>query len=142
MDIDDLIGLPFKINTRGPDSYDCYGLCQEVQWRRGFLLPDFETPESVKMRLAILNKITSENKFVERISKPEAYSIVVFDLRLLARIHVGVVLEDCRKFLHAMGFKRRVCINRLSQFPYHGRVWGYFRPICKINNREKCQIQM
>ena len=31
LDIDDLLGVPYKVHGRGPDSYDCYGLVIEVE---------------------------------------------------------------------------------------------------------------
>ena len=37
---DDLIGIPYKENGRGPDGYDCYGLVLTVCHRLGIDLPD------------------------------------------------------------------------------------------------------
>lgn len=37
----DLIGVPFKVRGRGPDSFDCYGLVMEMSRRDGIVIPDF-----------------------------------------------------------------------------------------------------
>ena len=39
MDYNDLIGLPFQDEGRGPYGYDCYGLLVEVYRRNGVILP-------------------------------------------------------------------------------------------------------
>jgi len=39
--VQDLIGKPYQRGARGPDAYDCWGLCVEVYRRGGIDLPDF-----------------------------------------------------------------------------------------------------
>jgi len=39
---DDLIGKPYLENGRGPDGYDCYGICMEACSRIGVALPELK----------------------------------------------------------------------------------------------------
>lgn len=38
----DLLNKPFKLNGRGPEFFDCYGLYLEVNKRLGNIIPDIE----------------------------------------------------------------------------------------------------
>jgi hypothetical protein len=40
-DVQDLIGKPYAHGARGPDAFDCWGLCAEVYRRAGIELPDW-----------------------------------------------------------------------------------------------------
>lgn len=42
----DLIGAPYRLNARGPDAYDCYGLIIELHRRRGVQLPDYRARDN------------------------------------------------------------------------------------------------
>lgn len=42
INIDDLIGLPYITNGRGPNGYDCYGLAIEVEKRFGHVWKNIE----------------------------------------------------------------------------------------------------
>ena len=39
--IDDLLGVPYKLNGRTKNGFDCYGLLIEVEKRFNHILPDF-----------------------------------------------------------------------------------------------------
>jgi len=39
-DIDDLLGLPYRKDARGPDAYSCLGLVLEVYRRAGHPIPE------------------------------------------------------------------------------------------------------
>ena len=40
LDINDLLGKPYKAHARGPEAFDCYGLVIEVEKRLGHTMPD------------------------------------------------------------------------------------------------------
>jgi len=120
-----LIGKKWKKGGRGPNEFDCYHLVREVQQRRGFYLPNIETPESIKMRLAMFEKFSSE--YAEPIDKPEPFCVVVFDARLFYSLHIGVILEDCRSFIHAATYIKRVRIDKLKSILWKNRIFGYYR---------------
>lgn len=118
-----IIGKRFKINGRGPDEFDCYGLVKEIAKRRGYYLPQQDTPEGIKLRLAMFDKISSE--FTEPIDTPEPWAIVVFDKGRLGRLHIGVVLENCEQFLHAD--RKGVRISRLSSPGFLRKIAGFYK---------------
>lgn len=124
----DLVGLPFKLGAQGPKEYDCYSLVKEIAHRRGFFLPVVNTPDDIELRLKLLESIS--NEYTELIVKPEPFCIVIFDLGPFGKIHCGIVLADCRQFIHSAAFIKRVRIDRLSSYPFRGRIFGFFR-LCK-----------
>ena len=77
VDINDLIGKTYKEKGRGPDSYDCYGLCMEVSRRIGVELP--------KLR----DLLEHEFKLIE---KPETGAIVLIEAANTR--HVGIMLDN------------------------------------------------
>jgi len=126
----DLIGKPFKDNGKGPDGYDCYGLCQEVYKRIGKALPDFDysfsTHASPETAEAINFMIKKEHNNFKKIEKPEPYCIVTFCIVPPFISHIGVVLDDCVKFIH-ISRRNAVVIDRLTSVHWQGRIRGYYK---------------
>ena len=52
VDVNDLIGKPYRLGGRGPDAYDCWGLVREVLRRMlpGQALPDWASDQMSKDR--------------------------------------------------------------------------------------------
>ena len=119
----DLVGRKFKIDGRGPTEYDCYGLILELAKRRGFFLPEQNTPEGIEMRMKMFEAISSE--FTEPIDKIEPWAVVVFCKGRLGRLHVGTALQDCRRFIHAD--HKGVRITRLNSIIWQRKIAGYYR---------------
>lgn len=128
----DLIGKKYQKNGRGSKGYDCYGVVLELAKRRGFFLPEIKTPESIKLRQAMFEKLSSE--YAIPIEKPEPNCIVVFDTRVFGRLHVGMVLENCRQFIHADLQRVRVC--RLDSFIWKRLIIGFYRLTKKLEDLE------
>lgn len=60
--INDWIGLPYRLGARGPDEFDCYGLCAEIYSEMyGITLPDWQedTLELKGRATAIANVVCS-----------------------------------------------------------------------------------
>ena len=76
----DLIGKPYKKNGRGPDSYDCYGICIEVCKRIGTKLPEQDE---------IINK-----KFVP-VDKPKLGDIILINQAAVKMIFLIPKGEFC-----------------------------------------------
>ena len=119
-----LVGKPFLLGGRGSAGYDCYGLVREVQRFRGIELPDSPTPESMQMRAAMVEKITGG--WTDLLDKTEPYCVVLFYGPHMGW-HVGVVLEDCRRFIHVAHSTRTARIDRLDEWPWDTRIYGFFR---------------
>jgi len=97
---------------------------KEVQRRRGYDLPDINTPKSIEMRMTLFNK--HKDEYLELLNKPEAFSIVIFDAGILGRLHMGAVLEDCKRFIHAY---KSIRISYLSKWPWKNRIFGFYKCI-------------
>lgn len=119
----DLIGKQFAYGGRGPDEYDCYGLCMEVCRRRGILLPDFGTSPSSPAIHGMIQR--GKERFV-RLDRPEPFCLVTFMIKAPYTSHVGVVLDDRVRFIHIFR-KTRVCVERLDMPQWSWRTTGFYR---------------
>lgn len=128
--VSDLLGKPFRMGGRGPDAYDCYGLCLEIAARAGIEIVPFDSIVDVCLRSDAIN--AGKADYV-RLSKPEPFCLVGFKIRPPFVTHIGVVLEDCKHFIHIMR-KRSVAIERLDLPFWSKRLDGFYR--YKFANRE------
>lgn len=121
-DITDLLGKEFKYGGRGPEAYDCYGLCIEVYRRRGKALPDFGSSPSASWQHRMIDE--GKKLFIE-LKHPAPFCLVTFMLRPPYTTHIGVVLEDCCRFIHIQQ-KLQVVIERLDGQLWKNRITGYY----------------
>lgn len=112
----DLIGKPFE------EVGKCIGLVREVYRRRGIEIPDFNYTSIEDEHLVIENE---KDNLTEKIDVPEPYCIVTFRTVGPYVTHMGVVLEDCKTFIHAARNKN-VCIQKLNH-PFWGQRIKEFR---------------
>ena len=127
INVTDLIGKPFVRGGTGT-GFDCYTLCREVSKRAGINLPDEkEFVESMAER----SQLFSEGKtFCKHLKKPKPFCIVAFSMVRPFVTHLGVVLEDCRHFIHILGRKSgTVCIERLDYPLWARRREGFYEYI-------------
>ena len=128
--LDDLIGKPFVEDGKGPNGYDCYGLGQEVYNRLGKNLPDYDYSFSEHVSKdtakAISNIVEQEKSGWLLLDKPEPYCFVVFCIVPPFVSHMGVVLEDCSRFIH-VSRKNSVVIERLTSARWENRIRGYYK---------------
>lgn len=120
----DLLGKEYVEKGRGPNHFDCYGLCIEVLKRKGLVLPDIESETDANL----IHKQIVENSassIFKRLHKPQAFCLVTFIVQPPYVSHVGVVLEDCKRFIHIME-KRQVTIERLDSVAWSRRIKGYY----------------
>ena len=97
LDINDLLGKPYKVHGRGPDSYDCYGLVIEVERRLGRIIPDlyqiFDKKSEVRNPDFSLKAVG-----LEKTDTPSFGDIIVFKKK--GRVdHVAVYLKN-NDFIH------------------------------------------
>lgn len=121
IDLSDLIGKPYQADGRGPDNYDCWGLCLEVARRAGRPLPDINIPRSEDERSVFA--VNFKDSCFDRLEGPEPWCQVAFriwDDHDKERWHVGTVLENCLRFIH-VAEKSFVCTPLLSH-----PLWGLF----------------
>jgi cell wall-associated NlpC family hydrolase len=106
--VGDLIGMPHVLGARGPDAYDCWGLCVEVYSRAGVRLPDYGagalTREHTKELLD--NYVPNHALWIQ---KPEDWCFAYS-----ARPgHLGLCIQD--RVLHSAR-KLGVVLQKLDQF--------------------------
>jgi cell wall-associated NlpC family hydrolase len=120
-DLSDLLGKRFQYGARGPEAYDCYGLCMEIYRRLGKKLPEFGSA----VMPSLIDKMVAEGRaaFTE-IVMPEPCCLVLFKVRPPYVSHIGVVLEDKTRFIHIMR-NTSVCIERLDSAEWKRRIAGY-----------------
>jgi cell wall-associated NlpC family hydrolase len=120
--IQDLIGIPYEKHGRTIKGLDCYGLVHLIYERLGKELPNF--PEDYTELLTIHNAVEkNKDKFI-KLDKPEPFCIVTFSIYPPYVTHIGVVLEDCIRFIHIME-KRNVTIDKLDK--WQKRIRGFYK---------------
>lgn len=109
IEVDDLIGTPFKYGGRGDGFYDCLGCLIECYRRKGTPLPEHEsTSDSAANARAIFNTLSA----IAKPSKLKPGAILVFRVKG-AQGHLGFYLgED--EFIHAWEGSEMVVIDRLT----------------------------
>lgn len=117
----DLLGKEFESGGRGPDKYDCYGLCMEIYRRNDIELPDF----GYKTTADAIDKLVRESKgYFKRIDKPQELCLVTFYIRYPYVSHVGVVLKP-PYFINILE-RSFVTVERLDSISWRKRVEGYY----------------
>lgn len=91
--LSDLIGVPYRLDGRGPSEYDCAGLFVEVQRRLGILMQIPATPLTVERQAHTMLHIL-RREWCE-VLRPRPGACVFFPQEL----HVGTVIDGSR-FLH------------------------------------------
>lgn len=110
----DLIGKPYREGGRGPDYFDCWGLCMEVARRAGQKLPDLDVVISDDAR-GILVEEQKKGNFI-KIDKPVPFCIILFripDDNNYIKWHSATILQDCKSFINITG-KTMVSIVKLD----------------------------
>lgn len=122
--LNDLIGKPYKAGAKGPNAYDCKGLCLEVANRLGKCLP--------KQGYWFLSQ-RQKNKF-NKLKHPEPWCIVAFRIWEVdkEKWHVGTVLDDCQRFIHVTGGSS-VCIVSLRHPLWRLLLEGYYSYVGQTN---------
>ncbi|MCK5604305.1 C40 family peptidase [Candidatus Pacearchaeota archaeon] len=120
----DLLGKPFLLGSRGPDQYDCWGICLEIGKRVGINYPEHFTPVETDNQDKCIRE-TQDSDFI-KLKNPEPYCIVTFKITPPFVDHCGVVLKDCLHFIHIMR-NHSVVVQRLDNRILVPRMEGFYR---------------
>jgi len=120
----DLLGKPFLLGGRGPDKYDCWGLCLELGRRVGIKLPEEFTPDETEMQSQFIH--TYADKDFEKLDKPEPFCIVTFKIHPPFVDHCGFVLRDVHYFLHTM-IGHNITKQRMDHKILAPKIEGFYR---------------
>lgn len=108
----DLLGMPY-------DQIRCYELTREVYHRLGIELPDYSNVTGISL---IKELIIKKKKLTIELDHPEPFCIVLIAKGEVAT-HLGVVLDDCKCFIHSCG--TGVTISKLRH--WKERIRGYYK---------------
>jgi len=120
--VNDYVGVPYLVNGRDRDGWDCWGLVMAVyQERLGISLPDWRVDlpaigliDPSASADKITEAVATESKKSVQLMLPAPWSIAVVRRHRLA-YHVGVVTEG-GKMLHCSIHSRGTSCQSLAQF--------------------------
>lgn len=114
-----LLGSEYELGGRGPDKFDCWGLCIEVYKILGVELPDEPVGYTISEAQKLMIPHITEFKRVEY----EEFCLVKFKPR--PNWHVGVMI-DKDNFIH-ISHGRTASVSRIKDVPW--KVWfsGFYR---------------
>jgi cell wall-associated NlpC family hydrolase len=122
-DYRDLLKKGFSHGGRGPETFDCWGLCIEILKRMKKNAPELPTPDDMGERHDL---IAQQKSFLaEELNGPEEGAVVL--LRVIPKYitHCGVCLGDGR-FIHILA-QSRVTVERLNSPWWRDIIQGYYR---------------
>ncbi len=123
---EDLIGVPYKFGGRDLDGMDCWGLCIEVARRNGVDLPDYPFLSNYQEKV-ISDLVRAEKGKFKKFFSPEPFSIVTLYISRPFVSHCGMVMEDCKSFIHTMQARGRSCIEKLDHPFWKTRIEGFYQ---------------
>lgn len=124
INIDDLLGIPFKIHGRDKNGLDCYGLAIEVSKRFGHKLVDMFYDYNSANNLQDLNDNTyniTHSSGLEKTEQPNMSDVLLFFDSKNRTTHIGIYLSD-DNFIHCDG--DGVHISKLSSY---FRRWSAYK---------------
>jgi cell wall-associated NlpC family hydrolase len=114
INLNDLIGIPYKDHGRDASGYDCYGLAIEVARRYGYKLNDVIYTDH-NLELSAENVPTLN---VTPIDAPREGAIL--EMEYNNNLHIGVAINE-REFIH---MTRKGCrINQIGVYKIRG-IYG------------------
>lgn len=124
LDVNDILGKPYKAHARGPKAFDCYGLVIEVEKRLGHTMPDLYTKlsmsESTEYDIHDVD-FSTEATGLEKTDKPNFGDVVIFFDNKGRIFHTGVYLKN-DDFIHCN--KEGVNIMKLQ---HYGSKWEVYK---------------
>lgn len=124
IDLDEFLGVPFKVHGRNSSGYDCYGLVIAVEKKLGHTIVDLDIKYTNENYMQLMNCTTDELIKKNKLTKVDELHlgdiILFFDEKGRAT-HVGVFLKN-KDFIHCD--KYGVRISQLDN--YFRKKWiGY-----------------
>lgn len=114
----DLLSANFEYGGRGPKSFDCYGLVQEMYRRKGIETPNFDSPSREELQDYFANRLNHW-----RPTKPGPGVGVA--LKSMGRLHCGFMLGEVQ-FIHASESRKAVLVERIDSPLWRHNVVGYY----------------
>ena len=116
----DMVGKPFERGGRGPDSYDCWGVLQQVLRRMGHYPTDLPTDPAL-----LLQAVTDEWQPIRKEQILPGDGILLRSSDPAYQWHIGVAVDPWN-MLHARE-GAGVCAERIDGPAYQRRLAGFYR---------------
>lgn len=116
------IGKPYKLGSRGPDYFDCWGLLIAIfKNELNIDLPDFTSRSANPLQLESVFRESISHCFelnlIEQCSRPQDMDIFIARRKRAAH-HAGLFISG--GLLHISNDRRGVCFDRLINFSEAG----------------------
>lgn len=119
------LNLFFKKNGRDISGVDCYGLAMMVAKEQAGI--DFPEMNNAPVEENLIDEIINENQNkLEEIEKQEQFCLVLFSITPPYKHHVGLVLDDCKRFIHIRE-GHRAKIDRLDSQLWKPMIKGFYK---------------
>ena len=116
----DMIDKPFEKYSSGPDTYDCYGVCEEASRRLGKPIPVWK-----EMAANTAEAIRKCKDLFVKVDRPEPGDIIMFRA-FREDPHFAIVINKT-EFLHVSERTHGVKRISLSHPVYKLRMIGFYR---------------
>ena len=125
LDINDILGKPYKAHARGPKEFDCYGLVIEIEKRLGHTMPDLYTKlANSDIRECEIHDadIAAEMTGLQKTGTPDFGDVLIFFDGKGRIFHTGVYLKN-GDFIHCN--KEGVHIMKVKDYgsPWEAYKW-------------------
>ncbi len=131
IDTSDLIGKPFGWGGRGPDFYDCFGICKKVAERAGIAYPEY--PVNMRTEELVTGAFKSVLKEYEEgegrwtklkvVGLPQPLTTILMKSR--GKWHMGITLSNYGEFIHCI-IRHKVNVTTISNPLWNGLIKGYY----------------
>jgi hypothetical protein len=124
---EDLLGVAFQKDGDSLEGLNCYNLCRHV-YRRPPINIELPPFYSNSVEPGLVHSIIAGNidRYFMRLTIPVPYCLVTFCVIPPSTHHIGVMLEDCRRFIHVME-GCDVVVERLDSYFWLDKVKGFYR---------------
>ena len=125
LDVNDLLGKPYKAHARGPNAFDCYGLVIEIEKRLGHDMPDLykRLAEGETREYDPHNVDFSTNASgLVKTTKPSFGDVILFYDNNGCIFHTGIYLKE-DDFIHCN--KDGVHITKLQYYSKNHEVFTW-----------------
>lgn len=120
---DDLLSVSWAKGGRDLKGMDCYGLAMEVKRRVGDPIYEYYSPGDEE---SVISSFLKEIDVAYKLEQPEPFCFVAFRLFSPCVNHMGIVLADCKSFIHIIK-NETVRIEGLSSIFWKNRIAGFYR---------------
>ncbi len=129
VEIDDLVGKPWRWMARGPEAYDCLGICEKIAERAGIPYPSHERPAAYDQDAEALIQQGFEDaertgwSRLHNVGIPKALTSIKFKIH--KRFHIGITVDNYGHFIHCVT-GHHVAVTSITCHIWERYIEGYY----------------